>query len=99
MGFSYRGGNPKGGKLDLHKPSFEIKTCPFRINEESDKTREQIYRGRHQPSPDGQGEAAAYPGVVEQDAKISPSSHSVRGQTPRTPGSLLALKSMNLLML
>lgn len=30
--------------------SFEIKICPFRINEESDKTRERIYRGRRQPS-------------------------------------------------
>lgn len=47
----YRRGNPRGGKL--HKPSFEIKICPFRINEESDKTREQIYRGTHQPSPHG----------------------------------------------
>lgn len=48
--FLYRGCNSRGGKLDLHKPSFEIKICPFRINEESGKTREQIYRGRHQPS-------------------------------------------------
>lgn len=43
--FLHRGGNPRGGKLDLHKLSFEMKICPFRINEQSDKTREQIYRG------------------------------------------------------
>ena len=46
---------PSGGKLDLHKLSLEIKNCPFMINEERDKTREQIHRGRrellcHQPS-------------------------------------------------
>lgn len=33
------------------------------------------------------------------DAEITPSSHSVGGQTPCSSGSLLALKSMNLLML
>lgn len=100
--FLYRRGNPRGGKLDLHKASFEIKIRPFRINEESDKTRERIYRGRHQPlswQPAAGGGCCLPTSCGAGDAKFTPSSHSVGGQAPRSPGSLLALKSMNLLML
>lgn len=80
--------------------ALKLKSALFGLTRRAVKQGNKFTEGDMNPQlAAGRRGGAACPQVVGQDAKITPGSHSVGGQTPRSPGSLLALKSMNLLRL